>query len=240
MKDQKKLLSSFKVSHLLEFFKKYFSPIKSGVYLSKWQGLSLIGLVVLTLMANGLFVFYPERLRGDFLNQSTGRKNLAKALGFRKNLKQEGKKGFYRQRGKKRDGRQKLNLQVWEGPFIEYGLDSIRILKVQQGDQLSLEFRSKQADNSYHFINSVPLKGSYEAFYSYLDNKKNKEGLISLAVFDHDGDGKAEVIAPSFGKFLRPYVNVIGYNQQLKKFYLKSSPSVAAQKSLLPKIHQRF
>ena len=101
-----------------------------------------------------------------------------------------------------------------EGPLTEIGLD-IRVLKIKQEDKIYLEFLSKKANNSYWFINSIELKGSREAYFDYWGEPS------SLLLLDDDGDGLLDVIAPTFDKFFRPYINLAVYNKKTKKFELK-------------------
>lgn len=105
-------------------------------------------------------------------------------------------------------------LQRVDGPLIDSDMD-IRVLKVKKGNQIYLEFLSKQPSKSYIKINSVLLKGHREAYYEYWGD------MISLAIQDADGDGRLDVIAPTFDKFFRPLINVVSYNPKSQKFELQ-------------------
>ena len=111
----------------------------------------------------------------------------------------------------------KQTLQKVDGPLIENGMD-VRVLKVKKGNKIYLEFLSRQADDSFFIINSVELKGTREAYYRYW--KKEKE-MYSLLLFDDDGNGRLDVIAPTFDRFFLPQNNVVVYNQKTKQFELK-------------------
>ena len=101
-----------------------------------------------------------------------------------------------------------------EGPLIGVGLD-IRVLKVKHENKIHLEFLSKQADNSYWFINSVELKGNREAYFDYWGEPS------SLLVLDDDGAGRLEIVAPTFDQFFLPHINVVVYNGEKSRFELK-------------------
>lgn len=115
----------------------------------------------------------------------------------------------------------KQTLQKVDGPLIETGMD-VRVLKVKKGNKIHLEFLSRQADNSFFIINSVELKGSREAYYRYWEKERE---VYSLLLFDDDGDGQLDVIAPTFDRFFLPQNNVVVYNQQTKQFELKPESS---------------
>ena len=110
----------------------------------------------------------------------------------------------------------KQTLQIANAPLIENSLD-IRILKVRSKNKIYLEFLSKQADDSYLEINSVELKGSREGYFEYWGE------MTSLLILDDDGDGKLDVIAPTFDKYFRPQVNLVIYNKKTKQFELKAN-----------------
>lgn len=112
----------------------------------------------------------------------------------------------------------KKTLQKAEDHLIE-NRGKIRVLKVKYKDQLYLEFLAKQPDESFHHINSVLLDGSREAYFKYSDS------MISLLIFDDDGDGQLDVLAPAFDKFLRPKINLVVYNKRTGKFELKPGAS---------------
>ena len=115
----------------------------------------------------------------------------------------------------------KQTLQKVDGPLIENGMD-VRVLKVKKGNKIHLEFLSKQADDSFFIINSVELKGSREAYYRYWEKERE---IYSLLLFDDDGDGRLDVIAPTFDRFFLPQNNVVVYSQQTKQFELKPGSS---------------
>lgn len=109
-------------------------------------------------------------------------------------------------------------LQKVDGPLIENNMD-IRVLKVKHEDKIYLEFLSKQPDDSYLEINSVELKGNREGSFEYWGE------MTSLLLLDDNGDGRLDVIAPTFNKFFFPQVNLVVYNKETNKFELKSKVS---------------
>ena len=127
-------------------------------------------------------------------------------------------------------------LQKVDGPLG--GIDmNIRVIKLKKRGKIYLEFLSRQADESYSFINSVQLKGSREAYFEYW------EDMQSLLLLDDDGDGILDVIAPTFDKFLRPQINLVAYNPETLKFELKSLsgyPQVKPSKSRSIQIFKKY
>lgn len=103
-------------------------------------------------------------------------------------------------------------LQVLELSLLEMNMD-IKVLKKRYGDSMYLEFLSK-TDGSFRLINSVNLPGRYDGFLEY------QKGTISLGTIDQNGDGRLEIIAPTFDKFLRPHFNIVFYRPELRKFKL--------------------
>ena len=126
-------------------------------------------------------------------------------------------------------------LQRVEGPLSGTGID-IRVIKLRQGNKIYLEFLSKQADESYSYINSVQLKGNREAYFDYWGD------MQSLLLLDDDGDGRLDVIAPTFDKFFKPQINLVVYNPETLKFELGSPsdyPQVKPSKSRSIKIREK-
>ena len=103
-------------------------------------------------------------------------------------------------------------LQVLEVSLLEMNMD-IKVLKKRYGDSMYLEFLSK-TDGSFRLINSVNLPGQYDGFLEY------QKGTISLGTIDQNGDGRLEIIAPTFDKFLRPHFNIVFYHPELRQFKL--------------------
>ena len=106
-------------------------------------------------------------------------------------------------------------LRVFEVSLLERDLD-VKILKRKRGNSLSLEFLSRLPDGSFRLINSVDLPGKYDGFFEY------QKGTVSVGSMDQDGDGRLEIIAPTFDKFLRPHFNIVSYHPELNKFILHS------------------
>ena len=127
----------------------------------------------------------------------------------------------------------KQTLRIMEGTLIEAGI-KVRVLKIKEGGKIYLQFLSKQPDNSFFLINKVELQGRREAYYRYW--RKEKE-MYSLLLFDDDGDGRLDVIAPAFDQLFIPQNNIAAYNQKTKQFELKpnSNYSQVARPAVWPK-----
>ena len=107
-------------------------------------------------------------------------------------------------------------LQKVDGPLVGSDMD-VRILKVKHEDKIYLEFLSKQPDDSYLKINSVELKGNRDGYFEEYGGK-----VASLFLLDHDGDGRLDVLAPTFDRFFFPRSNYAVYNEKTGEFELKS------------------
>ena len=118
-----------------------------------------------------------------------------------------------------------------EGPLTGIEMD-IRVLKIKQDNEIYLEFLSKKANNSYWFINSVKLKGSREAYFDYHGDPG------SLLLVDANRDGRLDVVAPTFDRFLWPHRNLVVYNRETEKFELKESNSYP--KVITPQVRKNF
>ena len=106
-------------------------------------------------------------------------------------------------------------LRVFEVSLLERDMD-VKVLKRKKGNSLSLEFLSRLPDGSFRLINSVDLPGRYDGFFEY------QKGTVSVGSMDQDGDGRLEIIAPTFDGFLRPHFNIVSYHPELNKFILRS------------------
>ena len=104
-------------------------------------------------------------------------------------------------------------LRVYETSFLEMNMD-VKILKKRTSNSIYLEFLLKNPDGSFHLINSIDLPGWYNGYYEF------GKGTVSLGLLDQNGDGRMEVIAPTFDKFFRPHANIIFYHPEINKFKL--------------------
>ena len=105
-------------------------------------------------------------------------------------------------------------LRVYEASFLEMNMD-VKILKKRRGgNSIYLEFLHKMPDGSFKLINSVDLPGKYDGHYEF------NKGTVSLGLQDQNGDGRMEVIAPTFDKFFRPHANIVFYHPELNQFKL--------------------
>ncbi|MCY4512841.1 MAG: hypothetical protein OXB86_04055 [Bdellovibrionales bacterium] len=104
-------------------------------------------------------------------------------------------------------------LRVHEASFLEMNMD-VKILKKRSSGSIYLEFLLKKPDGSFRLINSIDLPGPYNGYYEF------GKGTVSLGLLDQNGDGRMEVIAPTFDNFFRPHANIIFYHPKLHQFKL--------------------
>ena len=105
-------------------------------------------------------------------------------------------------------------LRIEEASFLEMNMDVKMLKKRKPGNSLYLEFLIKKPDGSFRLINSIDLPGRYDGYYEF------NKGTVSLGLLDQNGDGRMEVIAPTFDKFFRPHPNIIFYHSELNQFKL--------------------
>lgn len=93
-----------------------------------------------------------------------------------------------------------------QGPWLT-------VLKIMDGDGFWLEvFTSESAETPTTLISRIALPEKKDGYFQFQGNATN------LALSDIDGDGKVEIIAPTYDDQMVPRLNVYKYNENINGF----------------------
>jgi hypothetical protein len=95
------------------------------------------------------------------------------------------------------------------GDLLGNGTD-YTIVKVKTRDNLFLEIYDSVKNGSSHLVSRIDIADKKDGFFSFNGQATN------LALDDIDGDGKLEIIVPSFDQNLVGHLNLYRYNQDVK------------------------
>jgi hypothetical protein len=91
--------------------------------------------------------------------------------------------------------------------------DEVAVIKVQTTDSLSLEIYAKSSDSDQLvFQKRIILPEKRDGYFTFRGNATN------LVLTDLDGDGGAEILAPTFDENLIPRLNIYKYLPDSQSF----------------------
>jgi hypothetical protein len=90
---------------------------------------------------------------------------------------------------------------------------SVTIVKVKTREALALEIYEAAEDGTSRLIQKITLPDAKDGYFNFNGQATN------LAVDDIDGDGRPEILAPSFDQNLVGRLNVYQFNPETKNFY---------------------
>ena len=103
-------------------------------------------------------------------------------------------------------------LSVVYGDLMNDGSE-VRVVKLKSSDGIYLEFYSRSYNGISSLINRTKIpRAVQDGFFDY------RGKTVQLAVLDLDGDGKMELIAPTFDKNLIARLNPYEYNTGTQSF----------------------
>jgi len=102
-------------------------------------------------------------------------------------------------------------LSLVNGDLLHDG-SSIKVVKLKTAEGIVLEFYNEALNGSRSKINRVIMPDTEDGFFNYHGQ------AIQLAVVDLDGDGKMELIAPTFDEKLFARLNPYHYDTEQKAF----------------------
>ncbi|HVK62497.1 MAG TPA: hypothetical protein VM432_13145 [Bdellovibrionales bacterium] len=86
------------------------------------------------------------------------------------------------------------------------------VAKVKTRDSLALEIYENGVDGDQRLIEKIIIPDAKDGYFSF-DNQ-----TTNLAIDDVDGDGRMEIIAPSFDRNLIGRLNVYNFDPEAKSF----------------------
>lgn len=95
------------------------------------------------------------------------------------------------------------------------------VAKVKTRDNMYLEIFQTIADGAPQLVERIELADSRDAFFNFNagEGATNDKTITSnLAIADIDGDGRPEILAPTFDRNLVGRLNVVRYNDSTNGF----------------------
>lgn len=102
-------------------------------------------------------------------------------------------------------------LATAEGDLLNDGT-MCKVIKYRSRDGIFVEVMKVQMDGSSLLIDRVVLPDKHDGLFNYQGH------VTRLAIADVDGDGKMELLAPTFDNQLIPHLNVFRYNPAILRF----------------------
>lgn len=106
---------------------------------------------------------------------------------------------------------QRVMLTTTSGDLLHDGR-KIEVIKYKGPEGISLEVLAGDKTGSKTIVDRIVLPDHHDGLFNF-------EGHVTgLAVADIDGDGRIELMAPTFDDQLVPHLNLFRYNPETKKF----------------------
>ena len=107
--------------------------------------------------------------------------------------------------------RQKL-LSVVHSRDLMYDRTPIKVVKFQTPKGILLEFYSRHQNGYHALVTRVEIPRAKDGFFDH------RGQAVQLAVVDLDGDGKMELLSPTFNENLQASLNPYHYSIEAKAF----------------------
>lgn len=102
-------------------------------------------------------------------------------------------------------------LSIVHGDLMHNG-SSIKVVKFKAITGIVLEFYSEIQNGSRYLINRVEIPNAQDGFFDH------RGQAVQLAVVDLDGDGKMELLSPTFNEMMLARLNPYHYSSEQKAF----------------------
>jgi hypothetical protein len=102
-------------------------------------------------------------------------------------------------------------LATAEGDLLNDG-SLVKAVKYKSGDQVFIEILRSTPDHSFSLVDRIDLPDKHDGLFNFHGH------ITRLAITDIDGDGKMELLAPTFDSQLVPHLNIFRFNPTLKRF----------------------
>ena len=113
-------------------------------------------------------------------------------------------------KGQVRPKQQKM-LSVVYGDLMHNG-SAIKVVKLKAITGIVLEFYSSSENGIRHLVTRVEIPNARDGFFDH------RGQAVQLAVVDLDGDGKMELLSPTFDETLLARLNPYHYSSELDAF----------------------
>ncbi len=97
------------------------------------------------------------------------------------------------------------------GDLLKNGTE-LTVAKIRTRDSLFLEIYEPRNDGGQKLIGRIQLPDQKDGFFNFNGNATN------LAIDDIDGDGRLEILAPSFDQNMVGHLNIYHYDQDSREF----------------------
>lgn len=108
-----------------------------------------------------------------------------------------------------RDGREIL--ATAEGDLLNDG-SIAKVIKYRSKEGIYVEVLKMVSDGTSQTVERVLLPDKHDGLFNFQGH------VTRLAIADIDGDGKSELLAPTFDNQLVPHLNVFRYNPAIGRF----------------------
>lgn len=102
-------------------------------------------------------------------------------------------------------------LATADGDLLGDGTNA-KVIKYRSEDGLFVEILKIDAAGGPTLVDTILLPDKHDGLFNYQGH------VTRLAIADVDGDGKMELLAPSFDNQLVPHLNVFRYNPGIQRF----------------------
>ena len=102
-------------------------------------------------------------------------------------------------------------LSIAYGDLLNNGTFT-KVVKLQTPNSVVLEFYSEVQNGSRYMISRVEIPNAKNGFFDYHGQ------AVQLAVVDLDGDGKMELLSPTFNNLMIAKLNPYQYHPELESF----------------------
>ncbi|MDE0119529.1 MAG: hypothetical protein OXM55_05925 [Bdellovibrionales bacterium] len=107
---------------------------------------------------------------------------------------------------------EKKLLSVVHSRDLIYDGTPIKVVKFQTLKGIVLEFYSKHQNGYHALVTRVEIPSAKDGFFDH------RGQAVQLAVVDLDGDGKMELLSPTFNEHLQASLNPYHYSTEAKAF----------------------
>lgn len=102
-------------------------------------------------------------------------------------------------------------LATAEGDLLNDGT-TVKVVKYRSGEGIYVRVLSMDETGATTIIDRVALPDKHDGLFNYQGH------VTRLAIADIDGDGRLELLAPSFDHQLVPHLNVYRFNPTTRRF----------------------